>query len=187
MTFRDYVLENEKELFKYKIYALTYLIENVDRINESRLDEDLNKYLNKVGLNLKKNKGIIDYIMSFAKGIGKLFVYILKGDFDKAKELLKSIKKEDVMDFLLKLDLATLHILSGPIHMIDAWTGWELEANLEGLIQKGANIVDKIKTAIKDVKQGIEELFPPKNKKRNVLIKYVNKVENGVVKAAPVA
>ena len=67
-------------------------------------------------------------------------VAIINKDGEAAKNVLKGLKKEDVLDFLLNLDMATLHIVSGPIHTIDAITGWHLWANVKDKAKGAKNI-----------------------------------------------
>lgn len=170
-----------------KILAMVLFMESMDRlevVSESKLEEDLiviaegiNDHLNKVGFKIHKSKGILDYIKNFTTGIGKVMFHIIKGDTDKAKELIKKISKEDVLDFLYKLDLGTLHLFTGPLHMIDAWTGWDLAVNLKSHIDKSQGVVDLLKQAIDKVKKGIIELFSSDNSRQNELMGYVSKLE----------
>ena len=54
-----------------------------------------------------------------------------------------------MLDFLLKLDMATLHVLTGPLHTIDAITGWHLWANVK----------DKADQGLKKAKEAIDNLI----------------------------
>jgi len=185
MTFKTYLKENQQSLTEQEI-TLAWAV---------MLDEDVSNNLNegaesvvtkisphfkKVGLNIHKSTGLLDYVMKFLKGSGKLFYYLMKGDYDKAKDILRNVKKEDVLDFLFKLDLGTLHLFTGPIHMIDAWTGWDLHVNLQAQMKKAEALAKDFKDAIIIIKDTITNSFSkqPKNK----LLKCVNKLENGLVK-----
>lgn len=161
-----------------KIISLLVLMEHLETLDlmSESIDEQLvtiaegiNDHLNKVGFKLHKSKGILDYIKSFAGGVGKVMFHIIKGDLDKAKELIKSISKEDILDFLYKLDLGTLHLFTGPIHMIDAWTGWDLAVNLKSHMEKGEGITDIIKKELQKVKDYIIKLFPTDTEKQKEL------------------
>jgi hypothetical protein len=66
----------------------------------------------------------------------------------KMIELAKSVKKEDVLDFLLKLDTLTLHLISGPIHELDAITGTHIWANIKN---KAKSVTDAATDAIKKI------------------------------------
>ena len=168
-----------------KIISLLVLMEHLDTLDlmSESIDEQLvtiaegiNDHLNKVGFKLHKSKGILDYIKSFAGGVGKVMFHIIKGDLDKAKELIKSISKEDILDFLYKLDLGTLHLFTGPIHMIDAWTGWDLAVNLKSHMEKGEGITDIIKKELQKVKEYISKLFPTDTDKQKELASNLDTV-----------
>lgn len=168
-----------------KIISLLVLMEHLETLDlmSESIDEQLvtiaegiNDHLNKVGFKLHKSKGILDYIKSFAGGVGKVMFHIIKGDLDKAKELIKSISKEDILDFLYKLDLGTLHLFTGPIHMIDAWTGWDLAVNLKSHMEKGEGITDIIKKELQKVKDYIIKLFPTDTEKQKELSSNLDSV-----------
>lgn len=172
-----------------KIISLLVLMEHLDTLDlmSESIDEQLvtiaegiNDHLNKVGFKLHKSKGILDYIKSFAGGVGKVMFHIIKGDLDKAKELIKSISKEDILDFLYKLDLGTLHLFTGPIHMIDAWTGWDLAVNLKSHIEKGEGITDIIKKELQKVKEYISKLFPTDTEKQKELASNLDAVLSSI-------
>lgn len=168
-----------------KIISLLVLMEHLDTLDlmSESIDEQLvtiaegiNDHLNKVGFKLHKSKGILDYIKSFVGGVGKVMFHIIKGDLDKAKEIIKELTKEDILDFLYKLDLGTLHLFTGPIHMIDAWTGWDLAVNLKSHIEKGEGITDIIKKELQKVKEYINKLFPTDTDKQKELASNLDTV-----------
>lgn len=131
-------------------------IDDVTQLNEdTQIDEalDLNKAMKKVGLHVQKGRGLMQIFASAGKHIVQVMWYAVKaygGDEDakvKLKELLKKkVSKEDILDVILKLDAATMHVITGPIHTIDAITGWHLWAN----VQKVANVAGDIKKKVKD-------------------------------------
>ena len=172
-----------------KIISLLVLMEHIetlDLMSESieeqltEISEGINNHLNKIGFKLHKSKGILDYIKTFTTGVAKVIFYIIKGDIDKAKELIKSMSKEDVLDFLYKLDLGTLHLFTGPIHMIDAWTGWDLAVNIKSHMEKGEGIMDVLKQAIEKVKTSVQELFKTDNKKQEELYNYIDNIVKAI-------
>ena len=177
MKFKDYL--NEATEMEAHLQALVFLMEqDLDTLNEDtieNLDEAFDKHLKKLGLKLHKSKGIIDYIKSFAKGAGKVLLYIIKGDHEKAKAILKDMKKEDILDFLYKLDLGTMHLVTGPIHMIDAWTGWDLAVNLSAHMEKGEGISIVLKQSITKVRDAVTQMFAGNQQKR--LLSHVDKIE----------
>ena len=109
---------------------------------------------------LKSGKVMAEFIWNALKAV--------KGD-EVAKQRVielanKEIKKEQVLDFLLKLDTATLHLVSGPLHIIDALTGWHVWAQIQGhtedAMAKGRaairNLIDASKSADEVVKKKIK-------------------------------
>ena len=181
MRFKEFLLEEQmKNETSDRLQVLLYMMENVDTINEStdeQILENVNKHVNKIGLKLHKSKSLIDYIKSFTTGAGKLFLYMIKGDTKKAKELLKSIKKEDVLDFIIKLDLGTLHIITGPLHTIDAWTGWDLAANVQAKMEKGSDLLNDIKHGIDEIRAKIVALYSDEPTRIKQLDKNLQDIE----------
>jgi hypothetical protein len=164
------------------------LVETMDRcnsLNESNaiymaegIMKSVKKYLGKIGLDVEKeSKGIFEYILSFGKGVGRMFVALLSGDIDTAKLLLKSIKKEEVVDFLYKLDLATLHLITGPLHLLHGLTGWDILPKIEKKIEKSTKgVMQMLFDAIKKAKLAISKVFSPK--KQAKLFGHLRKIEN---------
>ena len=191
MSLKNYMNEStqvDEQVVKY--LALTELMEmdssalNESTINETaeNIVEGLNDKLNKLGLKIHKGSGILDYIKSFATGVGKVFLALIKGDTVKAKEILKTLKKEDVLDFIYKLDLGTLHLFTGPLHMIDAWTGWDLSANIKTHMAKAQSLAQVFKDAVIKLKDTIVNGFSGKQQKN--LMKHAQALENGAGTAA---
>lgn len=178
MNFQEYL--NESAEAELHIHALLFLLEqDLDALNESSdfeaLDEAFDSHLKKIGLKLHKSKGILDYIKSFAKGAGKVIYYIIKGDHDKAKDVLKTMTKEDFLDFLYKLDLGTLHLITGPLHFIDAWSGWDLAVNMASHMKKAEDMGSILKQAIEKVKTAVVNMFTGKQQKN--LLSHVDKIQ----------
>jgi hypothetical protein len=180
-TFKSYLNENRMNPELISATWVSILSEDLDNLNESDVKQvatKVTKNIEKAGFKVHKSTGVLEYIFKFLKGSGKLFYYMLKGDYDKAKEILKSVKKEEVLDFLFKLDLGTLHLFTGPIHMIDAWTGWDLSVNLQSSIKKAEELSKDFQQALIVIKDTITNAFSGKPK--NNLLKCVNKLEKGV-------
>lgn len=143
------------------------------------LDGLLGKGLGKAGLHRHKGKGLISYVMSAGKGVGKMMLALIKGDKETVKELAQSVKKADVVDFLLKLDTVTQHLVTGPIHTLDAITGWHIGANLEHAIKGKDGIIAKIKGAIGTIRGNLSGLM---DKTREALFnKGMDKLEAEIV------
>lgn len=164
MGFQTYINESrELTEMETNIVVLAYLLEeDLNALNESDnelLAEGISDKLAKAGLKLHKGKGILQYVTQFTKGAGKLFLALFKGDAKKAKQILMSIEKEEILDFLYKLDLGTLHLITGPLHTIDAWTGWDLGVKMKDHMQSAGTVLSQIKTALVNVKQKIVGAF----------------------------
>lgn len=168
LTDRTYIKTVQLSEMDICLHTLAFISTIDETLTESTelFEVDVKKYLNKIGLDIHKGKGIIEYIKDFLVGTGKIFYYIMTGEKEKAKELLKTVKKSDILDFLYKLDLATLHIFTGPIHFIDAVTGYDLKVKMQDKIEQGKNIITDVLIAIKKVKEQIIIVFNGKNQKR---------------------
>ncbi|URC15132.1 hypothetical protein GD1_8 [Paraglaciecola Antarctic GD virus 1] len=164
-----------------QIHAIAYLASVDDVLVESEdfLVEGLNDYLGKIGLKVHKAKGLIDYAKDFLIGTGKLFLLIIKGDKEQAKELLKTVKKEDVLDFLYKLDLATLHLVTGPIHFIDAVTGWDLAVKTKTVVKSSTDLIKELVTSLIKVKDHVGKVLSGKRQKR--ALNGISTLEDAIV------
>jgi hypothetical protein len=149
-------LEEQAEASIYEMFVL-------QNINENLLMEDdggkIGSALKKAGLHVHKTTGLLGYLKNAGKGIMKLFLAAIKKDKEGVKQVLKSIRKEDVLDFLLKLDMATLHVISGPLHFIDAVSGYHLWAAVKEKASQGVNI---IKQAIDKIKKTYKKVISPR-------------------------
>jgi hypothetical protein len=115
--------------------------------------------IDKIGMKLHKGKGVLSYIADFNDSASFLIYAAIKGDKEEVLRLAKTFDKSKFVDFLLKLDMLSMHILTGPIHMIDALTGWDLIANLKSHAAKAENIIDSIEKAISDLKSKISTIM----------------------------
>lgn len=134
------------------VVELCYFIQNGNNLSETTvLEKGINSVLTKLGFKLHKGRGLVHVLASAGKNTGLLFYYAFKvaaGENEykeKIKEISKSVKKEDVVDILLKLDMLTMHAITGPIHIIDAITGWHVGANLKSMSH---NVETKVKNVI---------------------------------------
>lgn len=158
--FDNYITE-EQELNDNMVSIIEFVafIEDYDYITEGKIS-DLgakvkNEILPKLGLTLHKKDNIFTILGKSSKWVSQMIyhaflAYYNNSDFhkEKVKELKSKVKKADIMDILVRLDHATLHIISEPIHIIDVLTGWELQGDLSKL---GAQIDTKVKQAIQSL------------------------------------
>ena len=152
---KELSLEESIEAFVYStviLEELDYLAESEDLedlINEGKFEE----ILDKLGLEIEKKKGIVDYLTKFTKGLGKFIYCAIKKDKACLKKLKQEHTKEEFIDFLLKLDYLTLHLVSGPLHVIEAATGWEIWAAVKDKAEDAKTTLERIKQALNTVKQ----------------------------------
>jgi len=162
------------------ITQILFLQEYGDEIFEDEIlsEGKIDDLLKKTGLHIHKSRGIISYLKSANLGVAKMMIAAIKGDKEGIKEVVKSVKKEDVLDFLLKLDMATNHTITAPIHMIDAWTGWHLWAAIQEKTAKVGDYIKTIKDAVMVVKNNLIKTLDKKhvvyhNKRLTALIQDV--------------
>ena len=134
-----------------KISILLYLTE----AQEVLILEDVHSWLDKVGLKIHKGTGLLDYMKAFAVGAGKIFIAAIKKDEEEVKKIAATLQKAHVIDFLLKLDMATMHIVTGPIHFVDAVTGWDLMANIKKASAGAKSRLKAFYAALKSVKDSV--------------------------------
>jgi len=170
-TYEKYLKTNEDISVREDAYALLEFMIFIDKcgddsINEAAvekvaslikksggiLDKYINPVANKAGINVSVKKGLVHYLASAGINTAKLIYHAINYYYNKdekskerIKEIIKSVKKEDLIDFLLKLDTLTLHLITGPIHTIDALTGTHIWANIK---TKAETMMDKAKKAI---------------------------------------
>ncbi len=117
---------------------------------------------NKLNIPKQHGKGILQVLAKSGRALTDVVWLAMKSSLGdkKAKEELKAllkteIKREDVKDFLLRLDTVTLSIVSTPVRVIDALTGWDLW----GKIVKGkTTTIDTIKKAITELEGAADKL-----------------------------
>lgn len=128
MKFKHYIKESDT----VNMIELAYFLDTYT-LNEGIKDDiskGLKTMLNKLGLKAHKEKGLIQILIDSGKNTGKLFYHLFKyhtNRDDKHRERIREISskvtKQNVIDVLLKLDVISLHILTGPIHTLNALTG----------------------------------------------------------------
>lgn len=178
MNFKDFIQQQEQiKNIEQVIYEISY-IQNCD--NFLFEFKETGQILKKAGIHIKKGKGLIHYFKDIGKGLYQFFIAAIKGDIDKIKELKDSVKKEDVLDFLLKLDTATLHLITGPIHSVDAITGWHIWSNVQKTKEETLSTMNVIKKALETIKNKIVDF---KDKSLEIKItKNISKIEKHLTK-----
>lgn len=160
-----------KDVYKDTLLVLAYISESADSLNEEELTEasilagltdKLGDVLPKAGLKLHKGKGLLSYVKDFTGTAGKMIIAAIKKDKEQIKKLSQEFEKADFIDFLLKLDMVTMHLVTGPIHMVDAVTGWDLMANLKAHTKKAEDTLETIQKAIADLKAKVAKIADEK-------------------------
>jgi hypothetical protein len=152
MRFDNY-LKDEDLIVKLIEMSVFYEDFNVINEAEGNVIGKINGLLGKLGLHTHaSDAGIIQVLAKGGKNIAQLIWYAMKamtGDKtakERVKEIAnKEITKEQFIDFLLKLDTLTMHFITGPIHMIDALTGWHVGANIK---KDTEDVITRVKKAI---------------------------------------
>lgn len=130
------------------------LVYGQGRLDEAVIGNAVNKALQPVGFQAKKgNRSLLKYISDAAKGVGKFFLAVIKGDFQTAGEIARSLKLQDVVDFLLRLDKATFSIITGTFDRIEAITGWDIWASLESAKETVKQSFERVNSAIENIKR----------------------------------
>jgi hypothetical protein len=179
MRFNSYLNEDNDIYLLIDHMVFTQDFESLDEA-EGGLKDKLNVALGTLGLHAHgSGKGIIQTLLKAGKNVAQLFWYAMKavkGDAEakkKVKEIAnKEITKHDVVDFLLRLDTMSMHLLTGPIHMIDALTGWHIGVDFK---EKAENVADRIKKAIENLKAVVSDLSKPIANKIQQYISGLNK------------
>jgi len=136
-----------------------------DFLTQPITKELVGKSLGIVGLHAHgSGQGLIQQLIKTGKGVAQLFMAGIRGDKGAVKEIAGRVSKADVMQFLTNLDMVTLHAITGPIHIIDAVTGWHIGANLK---KATSSIVDQIKKAFSEVKTKLSQ-YVDKSKMRGL-------------------
>jgi len=138
----------------------------------------ISKVASKLGIAAHGRKNLLKLIASVGKNTGLALVYSIRahGGNSEAKDKLATILKtanikSELTDLILRLDALTLHLLTGPIHIIDALTGWHIGADLQ---QKTKTPNTHIKTALDTIIKASNAI---KDKPRRTLNRSIEKIK----------
>jgi len=177
--FKQYITEEEQDVVS--------LIEYMVFMNEfNTMDEGIGDalanmkgkvsgVLKKAGIHVTQSDGLIQQLLKASKGVNQLMYYSFLAYYNndnkskvKVKEIMKSLKKENILDFLLRLDAMTMHLITGPIHMIDALTGTHIWADIKGKVEPTQIRAKKAVETLEDLKNFVD------GKLKNQVQKYAN-------------
>ena len=124
---------------------------------------------------VEKEKGLVHYFKDMGIGGAQLMYHAFNAYYnkdqkskDRVKELSQSVKKEHIIDILLKLDILSLHLVTGPLHIIEAVTGWNVLHNVQNKIEP---VQKKIKHALHSLENLKHDL---EGEMRVQLLRYTN-------------
>jgi hypothetical protein len=161
---------------------LALLMEEDEDIDEGKMLNKSKSVLPNLGISVKKEgEGIFGKLKS--KEMRKFFKQLFKafrGDEDAKSEIKKmskgSVSKGDIINVLIKLDAVTLHMVSGPLHVLEYLTGWKVSG-----IKKAKEVGDRIKTAIESLTNLADNLSGKYKKQVTNYIANIKRLESGVV------
>ena len=170
----------EEQKLSDDIYDLIEFMEcDLETLSEAI---DFKSAIKGANLNLKTNKGLIAALIRTGKDISLLFWHSLKvlgGNEEsrkKVKEISKKkVSKEDFMNFLINLDMITFHAVSGPIHIIDAITGWDLHHKIISTHNKVKEIQTSVANHLDSIRASANDLT---KKMRKKAVSFINRLRN---------
>ena len=161
MKLNEVLYEDKQQLLELAIFMSL----NPHQLNEADGDwrGKFKKAVKSAGLKMGgSERGLLQTLSKVGSHVSKVIYYAIKakgGDRparDELKELLgKKVTKAELIDFFFKLDTLTLSIMTGPINIIDALTGWNIIGTLK---EKGVTPDQRIKDAITGLSRSIETL-----------------------------
>jgi len=172
-SFNAFITEQQ---YTEALIKLAYVVEHSDKLNENveELSEGLMSNLKKVGAGVYNSKSVIGYLSRFSTGAGKLIVAAVKGDKEKVKKIAAGMDRASFLDFIFKLDMSTMHLITGPLHMIAGITGWDIIHDIEDLSTKSKEVVIQVKRAYDKLKTVAAKAFKDNKEK----LKAIDDLEN---------
>ena len=99
-----------------------------------------------------------------------------EGAREKLESVLKTSNiKSELIDLVIRADVLTLHMISGPIHIIDAITGFEIADKIREKAEIGS---EKIKDAVEFIQRSSKKLPNPKTRRLEKSIRIIRRVFN---------
>ena len=138
--------------------GLTNVITSLDIINschrshiEEGIVDSVSSIVNKIkavvsnteiSKNFELEKGLLSYMKDVGIGGAEILYHAFNAYYHKneeskvrIKEIAASVKKEHLIDILMKLDVVTLHLITGPLHIIEAVTGWGILGAIKSKVE----------------------------------------------------
>lgn len=155
--FTEYLTEEQQLMNDMaSLVEFAAFIEDYSYIREGKISDLGKKVKNeifpKLGITIKKRDSFFALLGKSSKWIGQMLYHSFMAYYnndemhkEKVKELQSKVKKADFIDFLIRLDHITLHMIAEPIHLIDAITGWHIKADISKF---GKQVEHKVKQAV---------------------------------------
>ena len=136
----------------------------------------------KLGFASSGRKNLISLLSSISKNAALAVVYAIQAQAGRegAREKLESVLKTsnikaELVDLVIRADVLTLHLISGPIHIIDAITGFEIAEKIREKAEIGS---EKLKDAVELIQRSSKKLPVPKTRRLQKSIKTIKRVFN---------
>jgi len=120
---------------------------------------------NKIGGSSGDKKNLFGLLRSIGQTGSKSILYAIQaaagreGAEEKLKKTLKnSNAKAEIIDFIIRADVLTLHLISTPIHMIDAIAGFDIA---EKIREKAVGGGERLKDAVDLIQKSAKNLGNP--------------------------
>ena len=124
----------------------------------------------KLGFASSGRKNLLSLLSSISKNAALTVVYAIQAQAGRegAKEKLQNVLqtsnvKAELLDLVVRADVLTLHLISGPIHMIDALTGYEIADKIREKAEIGGN---KVKDAVELIQKSAQSLSDNQKSRR---------------------
>lgn len=184
MRLHDYIEQQDFQEDIYNLLEFAIFLEDFERLDEGAADtiddikDKAEKIFMSIGFHTSQGKGLVQYLWTINKNLLSLLywgtVYSTGSEKEKVesqakiREIVNSVSREDVVNFLYKLDSLSLGLISTPLKMIDAITGWHIAGEVSSRITPA---IEKAKKAIEWLEQAEQNL---EGKLRTQVQKYAN-------------
>ena len=123
------------------------------------------KVSNKLGFAANNKKNLIGLLRSIGKTGALSILYAIQaqaGSEDAKEKLAQVLKssnaKSEILDFVIRADVLTLHLISTPIHMIDAIAGFDIADKIR---EKAVGGGERLKDAVDLIQNSAKNLGNP--------------------------
>ena len=151
-------------------------------LSENKLKDikgTLSTLAKKMGISNASKKTLLGLLSTVGKKSALSLVYAIQASAgnEDAREKLKRIIKDrniysELTDLVVRLDVLTLHLISGPIHVIDALAGWDIA---EKIRERALGVTNKLNSAIDTIASSAQKHLNADRSKR--VQKKINQIK----------